>query len=169
MKIIKALEQHLEEYFLVATILFSVVLIFFQVVMRYGFHASLSWSEEMARYLFLWQIWIGASFAVKHSKHLRAEILKSVAPKQYTDYIELAALLIWFGFSIFLFVKGVQMVSMIAKIHQLSPAMRMPMVIPYASVPVGSGLMALRLVQVIAGTIKGIRQGPKKELEGETI
>lgn len=168
MKIIKSLDKNLEEYFLVVTISFSVLLIFFQVVMRYGFQASLSWSEEMARYLFLWQIWIGASFAAKRSRHLRAEILKTAVPEKYKNYIELVALLIWLGFSIFLFIKGVEVVAKIGSVNQLSPAMRLPMVIPYASVPVGSGLMTLRLIQVILGTVKQIR-GDSVKLGGEGL
>lgn len=166
MKIIKLFDQKLEEYFLVVTIAFSVILIFGQIIMRYCFQQSLSWSEEMARYLFLWQIWIGASFAVKHSKHLRAEVFKNIAPKRWGPYIELIALLIWLGFSIFLFWKGVLVVQMIARMNQLSPAMRMPMVIPYLSVPVGSGLMSLRLMQVLWGQLRGMRRGGK-ELRGE--
>lgn len=159
MKVVKCIDDKLEEYFLVVTISFSVILIFAQIIMRYCFQQSLSWSEEMARYLFLWQIWIGASFAVKHSKHLRAEILKSIAPKWTEKYIELIALFIWLGFSIFLFLKGVDVVRMVSRMNQLSPAMRMPMVIPYLSVPVGSGLMSLRLVQTIWGLLRQTKRG----------
>ena len=54
-----------EEYLLVGSLAFNVVLVFFQVVMRYVFQNSLSWSEELARYIFLWQTWVGASYAVE--------------------------------------------------------------------------------------------------------
>jgi len=37
------------------------ILVFIQVVMRYVFSNSLSWSEEMARFIFLWLSWIGAA------------------------------------------------------------------------------------------------------------
>lgn len=154
MKLIKLLDDKLEEYFLVVTITISVIIIFFQVIMRYGFHSSLAWSEELARYLFLWQIWIGASFAVKHSKHLRAEILKTAVPEHFRNYIELIALVIWLCFSVFLTYKGIQVVQMVVRMNQLSPAMRMPMVYAYLSVPVGCGLMSFRLVQVIIKTLK---------------
>ena len=64
-----------EEYLLVGSLAFNVVLVFFQVVMRYVFQNSLSWSEELARYIFLWQTWLGASYAVKEHRHLRVEML----------------------------------------------------------------------------------------------
>ncbi|MEA4988379.1 MAG: TRAP transporter small permease [Anaerovorax sp.] len=151
---LKKLDDNLEEYFLVATISLSVIIIFLQVIMRYVFKASLPWSEEFARYLFLWQIWVGAAYAAKHSRHLRAEVLKSIVNTKYHNYIELIALIIWLGFAIFLTVKGGQVVQMIGRMKQLSPAMRMPMVIPYLSVPIGSGLMVYRLIQNLMTLIK---------------
>ena len=54
---LKKLWDNLEEYILVYSMMFSVALVFVQVIMRYVFSNSLSWSEELARYLFLWQIW----------------------------------------------------------------------------------------------------------------
>ncbi|WP_206458168.1 TRAP transporter small permease [Anaerovorax sp. IOR16] len=151
---LKKIDDNLEEYFLVATISISVIVIFLQVIMRYVFKASLPWSEEFARCLFLWQIWVGAAYAAKHSRHLRAEVLKSITNKKYHNYIELIALIIWLGFAIFLTIKGAQVVQMIGRMKQLSPAMRMPMVIPYLSVPVGSVLMVYRLIQNLATLIK---------------
>ena len=63
-KILSLIEEKLEEYFLVISMIAMVVIIFLQVVMRYVFNNSLTWSEEIARYIFLWQIWIGVSYAV---------------------------------------------------------------------------------------------------------
>lgn len=147
MKLLKLLDEKFEEYFLVITLTISVILIFAQVVMRYVFSASLSWSEELARYLFLWQIWIGASFAAKKEKHLRTDILKTAVSKKYKNYVELIAIVIWLVFSIFLTYKSSLLVISIGKTHQLSPAMRMPMSYAYASVPFGCALMSIRLIQ----------------------
>ena len=73
---LKKLWNNMEEYLLVYSLMLSVGLVFIQVVMRYVFSNSLSWSEELARYLFLWQIWVGASYAVKEHRHLRIELIQ---------------------------------------------------------------------------------------------
>jgi len=159
MNILKMLNDKLEEYFLVITLTLSVILIFAQVIMRYVFSASLSWSEELARYLFLWQIWIGASFAAKNEKHLRTDILKTAVPNKYKNYVELIALIIWLAFSIFLTYKSSLLVMSIGKTHQLSPAMRMPMTYAYASVPFGCGLMSIRLIQKMYLNFKDHKNG----------
>ena len=62
---IKKFLYNFEEYFVVWTMAIMTILVFIQVVMRYVFSNSLSWSEELARFIFLWVSWIGASYAVK--------------------------------------------------------------------------------------------------------
>ena len=48
-----------------------IVIIFVQVVLRYCFGTTISWGEELTRYIMLYQIWIGAAYAVKEDAHLR--------------------------------------------------------------------------------------------------
>ena len=50
--------------------------------------------------------------------------------------------------------EGIFLVQKISAMHQVSAAMRIPMVIPYASAPVGGLLMSVRLVQKIIETLK---------------
>ena len=150
----KKIWDHLEEYILVISFIITVTLIFVQVMMRYVFGYSLSWSEELARYIFLWQIWLGASFAVKEHRHLRIEAIKGMLPSIAQRWLELVALLIWFGFSLFLAVKGTELVSIMAMRGQVSPALRLPMSYAYASVPLGCGLMSIRLIIEIINLIK---------------
>lgn len=52
--------DHFEETILVYSYLLVVPLLFVQVVSRYVFNHSLSWSEELARYIFIWQVWLGS-------------------------------------------------------------------------------------------------------------
>ncbi|WP_238456306.1 TRAP transporter small permease [Desulfotruncus arcticus] len=144
----------LEEYILVFSLAFTVFLIFIQIVMRYVFHHSLSWSEELARYVFLWQIWLGASFAVKEHRHLRIEAIKNVLSPKAQKYFELITLVIWFGFSLFLAFKGAELTMILLQRGQVSPAMRLPMAYAYASVPVGCGLMAIRLIEEMFGLFR---------------
>ena len=156
---LKRIWDHLEEYFLISSLMVSVALVFLQVTMRYVFRNSLSWSEELARYLFLWQIWVGASFAVKEHRHLRIEVLRDCFRGRARQGFELAVLLVWFGFSLFLALKGFELARMLFQRGQVSPAMQIPMAYAYASVPVGCGLMAVRLL----GEMAKILRSPGKE------
>jgi len=46
------------------------VIIFAQVVSRYIFNSPFTWSEEMARYLVIWMVFIGMPVGVRDSTHL---------------------------------------------------------------------------------------------------
>ena len=54
-KLIKALNKT-EEVVLVAMFALMVAIIFIQVIMRYVFQNSLYWSEELGKFLFIWQL-----------------------------------------------------------------------------------------------------------------
>lgn len=153
-KVLTLIDDKLEEYFLVVTMIAMVVIIFLQVVMRYVFNNSLSWSEEIARYLFLWQIWVGLSYGVKRSKHIRVEIIKYHLSSKGKKIVEIIATIIWIAFGIFLFYRAGVVMAKVYASGQLAPATHLPMWIPYASVFVGVGLMLLRLVQKIFNNIK---------------
>lgn len=50
--------NHLEELILVCMFAVMVIVIFVQVIMRFVFNNSLSWSEALARLLFVWLTWL---------------------------------------------------------------------------------------------------------------
>ena len=155
MKIIKILDEKIEEVFLVGIISISVILLFIQVVLRYVFKNSIMWSEELARYLFLWMIWVGASYATKQSSHLKGELLTKLVSEKIARYIILLSLLVWLIFSLWITNSSFNLTLSILKTGQKSSAMQIPMFIPYASVPVGCGLMSIRLIQKIVDLLKG--------------
>jgi TRAP-type C4-dicarboxylate transport system permease small subunit len=147
MKIVKWIDEKLEEVFLIAILAAMVVLIFTQIVMRYVFSNSLTWSEELARYMFLWIIWVGASYATKKKSHIAIAALTSRLPKMAQNLLAILVYLIWLGFCLFLVIKGGELTDKIFTMQQESAALRIPMGFAYASVPVGSGLMMIRLLQ----------------------
>jgi len=52
-----------------------VIVTFSQVVFRYALEHSLSWSEETARFLFMWLTMLGAAYAFKLKSHFALEFL----------------------------------------------------------------------------------------------
>lgn len=138
--------DNFEEYFCVWSLAIMTILVFIQVVMRYVFQNSLSWSEELARYIFLWLSWVGASYAVKERSHFRVEMFADLLKGKPRKIFELFVLLVWFSFCLFLAYQGSMITRHLIIRKQLSAAMEIPMAWAYASVPVGSFLMAARLV-----------------------
>ena len=139
--------DHLEEYVLVYSLMVSVALVFLQVVMRRVFNNSLSWSEELARYLYVWQTWLGVSYAARNGTHLRITMLKDRLPAKAQQILEILVVLVWMGFGIFVIYQGMGVVNTIASFGQKSSALKIPMQFCYMSIPVGMSLMCIRIVE----------------------
>lgn len=52
-----------------------VVLVFGNVVLRYGFNSGITSSEEVSRWLFVWLVFLGAIVAMRQRQHLGVEML----------------------------------------------------------------------------------------------
>ncbi|MGM0854954.1 MAG: TRAP transporter small permease [Bacillota bacterium] len=139
--------EYLEEMILVLTLAIMVALIFAQVVGRYVFSSAPSWTEEMARYIHIFQVWIGASYAVKKRQHIRIEAFIDLFRGTSRKILETVALIIWFGLAVFLAFYGTQLVLASFQNGQITPAMQIPMWLPFLAIPIGGAGMVLRLVQ----------------------
>lgn len=59
-----------------------VVLVFGNVVLRYGFNSGIAVSEEVSRYLFIWLTFTGAVIAVHDRAHLGVDTLPRLLPRR---------------------------------------------------------------------------------------
>ena len=144
-----------EEYLLIGSLVFNVLLIFSHIFMRTHFNYSLSWTEELSRYIFIWQTWLGTSIALKYKQHIRVEILINIFKKAKNKKIlEISVNLIWIAFSIFLLYAGTLLCkSMIAR-NVLSSGMRIPLVFVYSCLPISSLIVLIRLINDSINLIK---------------
>jgi TRAP-type transport system small permease protein len=63
------------ELLLVLLLLAMVVMVFGNVVLRYGFNSGITFSEELSRWAFVWLIFLGAVLAIRDSGHLGTDML----------------------------------------------------------------------------------------------
>jgi TRAP-type C4-dicarboxylate transport system permease small subunit len=61
-------------------LLLMVILVFGNVVLRYGFNSGLAVSEEVSRWLFVWVTFLGAIVAMREHQHLGTDMLVSRLP-----------------------------------------------------------------------------------------
>lgn len=82
-----------------------VSLVFFGVLSRFFFHYSIAWSEELARYMFLWGALFGASAACRNAQHGGIPLIVDKFPPVGQRIIEAA---VPFGTALFLGVMAWQ-------------------------------------------------------------
>ena len=67
-------------FLMAVALMVMVVLVFGNVVLRYGFNSSITVSEEVSRWLFVWITFMGAVVALREHTHLGTDVLVSRLP-----------------------------------------------------------------------------------------
>jgi TRAP-type C4-dicarboxylate transport system permease small subunit len=122
-----------------------VVIIFAQVVARYALHNSLSWSEELGRYLFVWMTFIGSAIAVRNKLHVSLDMLVTKLPSALQKLCLVISYVSMMVFTAVLIYGGYRFVLRGSK--QISAAMQVPMHYVYLVLPVGGGLIFFYLLK----------------------
>ena len=128
---------------------------FAQVVFRYVLASSLSWSEELVRYVFVWSVFLTAAIAFNQNAHIVIDFLVGCYPPRLRRAARLASSGCAFVGVAIVFVLGIQLILSPSIRLQKSTAMEIPMAIPYASIPVGSALMLVNIVRATWRSWKG--------------
>src|SRR5512145_574550 len=107
------------------------VLIFAQVVSRYGFNYTPIWSEELSRFLIVWSIFIGTAIGVRKNQHIGVDAIIRFLPHRLKLASEVLLSLIGIVVIGILVFNSLEFIQHTKEYEQLSPAMRIPMYIPY--------------------------------------
>jgi TRAP-type C4-dicarboxylate transport system permease small subunit len=118
-----------------------------QVTSRYVFNNPTSWSEELARYLFVWITFLGAAVVIRKRRHVDVTVLTDRLPPSAAKFVYLIADLCVLFMLGALTWAGAGLAIMAHR--QLSAAMDLPMSLAYSAMPVGTGLMFVFLVATI--------------------
>jgi len=159
MKTLKWLDENFEQSVSIVLMSAMTVILFIQVVMRRVFSSSLTWSEELARYMFIWLIYFGISYGAKIRKHIKIEAFLDIFPKKVRPCIVILGDVLFLVFALFIIYTSFQWVQRQIMLHQRSPALHVPMWVIYAAPFVGFILTAFRQVQTIAFRVKELKKG----------
>lgn len=152
------LYNHLEEIILVTLFAVMVAVIFLQVVMRYGFNNSLSWSEEVGRFTFEWLTWLGISIGAREGQHIKITLLVDKFPYRLAQLVNILSELVIIVICVLTLFYGIELSKMFAGSNFTT--MKISLAWGYASVIVGCGLMALRSLASIVKSARTLRGNP---------
>jgi TRAP-type C4-dicarboxylate transport system permease small subunit len=139
----------LESVLLAAMVAAITAVTFAQVLTRYVFADPIIWSEEVARYLFVWITLIGAAAGVRVHAHFGLDLLRRYAPPLLRTALGALTMLIVAGFLALLLYTGILESRQAAL--QISPALQVRMHWAYLALPVGA---ALALWHVLAHWVR---------------
>ena len=123
------------------------------VFMRYLLNSPIPWAGELARYSFVWVIFLGGAIAMRRGNHIGMEFLQNrVSVKMKKVMFYLIYLLVAGFLCVFIYI-GFNMAFMSWDTH--SSVLRMPMFFPYLALPMGG-------IPMLVETLRLIKSGPSE-------
>lgn len=135
------------------------LLVFVEVVLRFGFGIGMMWAQELTLHLSAWMVLFGVSYGIKVGSHIGVDALvKTLSPKirRIVGGISIAACLFYTG----LFMKGSWVY--LAKMHKIGielDDMPIPKWIAHSILLIGMVLIAIRLLILLWGVFTGKYEG----------
>ena len=138
------------------TILVLVVLVLVvgaQVFARYVLNHSLFWSEELARYLFIYVVFLGATIALRHGQHIQVSFFADRLPSalRWADAILVDLLLLAFTGTVFW--QSVRLAGVVWTVPMVS--LPLPWTFVYLGILLGMGTMTVGILNSLWRRLRG--------------
>lgn len=128
------------------------LLVFGQVITRYIFNYTPHFGEELARYLFVWVVFLSLPLVAKYGGHMAIETLTSRVKGATLKFLNIMADIFTIVFLGIMVVCGIEMVMLTS--YQTSPAMMIPMSWVYSVIPFGCAVMLLYVILNLINVLK---------------
>ena len=125
----------------------TVVLSFVQVIARYVLQVSTPWTEEVARLVFVWAVFMGAAVGVKRNIHTRVDLVFNRLPPAAAEWVLTGMDALLAALAVVMVLYGSQLVLSTRADH--STSLGYPRNLFYIPVPLGGILMLWYLLPAL--------------------
>jgi TRAP-type C4-dicarboxylate transport system permease small subunit len=133
------------EYLSMACIAVMTILVIAQVVLRYVFNDPLTWSEEMARIVFIYLAFLGIGAAYGRRRHMSIDALVILLPPRMKRGVEFAVVGIASAFLVTVIMLTARSMLELHRMDITTPALEYPMVFVYLVIPVGMSALIVQM------------------------
>ena len=146
-----------------ATLTAFTVLVAIQVVSRYAFHSPLPWSEQTARYLFIWMILLEMPVLFRNKGNMAFDLLLKRLPLGAQKFMGIVIALLIAAFAAVYFSAGYDLV--VRSVGKTVAGLGIPRNTVYLAQPVGAGLLFIVALEQAADMITALfrKEGGKEQ------
>ena len=163
-KLLKALSVAEESVSCIAFIIMCFVVLW-SVICRYVLHRQFGYGEEMARYFMIYAIFIGISIGVRKEAHLGVEAFVGFLPQKAQSIVKIISKILCVFLYAILCYLSIRLDIALSKTSHLSPALHLPMWIPYLAMPIGLFLSTLRAAEIAYLAVTGKENADREEID----
>jgi TRAP-type C4-dicarboxylate transport system permease small subunit len=124
------------------------IIIALQVFTRYVLNDSLTWTEEIGRYLMIWICFLGSAMALKYGEHISVTFIEERLPRRIRQGVRVAIALTVLAFFALATWVGVLMTLQVS--DQQAPVTWISMAWAYSCIPVGCFFMMIHALAHLA-------------------
>jgi TRAP-type transport system small permease protein len=114
------------------------------LISKLDLQINVAWTEEVARYLMIWMVFVGGALAARKGRMIAIETVAQLIPAFAGKILKYVSHLISITFYLVVFYIGLEWVSFGGS--ETAPVTRLPMSILYSSMVVGSLLMTFNTI-----------------------
>jgi TRAP-type C4-dicarboxylate transport system permease small subunit len=131
-------------WFIISAFGVMISVTFAQVLCRYVLRSPLPWSEELARYCFVWIVFLGATLGLERGVHIGVDILTILLPPWAQQWLTRVTQILILIFTLVIIAASIPVLD--ANRLQFSPALDIQMAKVYLAIPLGMAVMAILLL-----------------------
>ncbi len=158
-KILSVIDRNCERWLLLTFYSMIVVTIGTEVVRRFVLSYSSTWAEEVARYAFIYLVWIGVSAAVRDRGHIRIDVILGILGPRSKAFVYLLGDFVMLFVSVLALYFSFETLLISMKFQSVTHGLGIAQAWALAAVPFGFILVCFRLVQSIMRDIRDLRNG----------
>lgn len=156
---LRYLDRDGERWLLLWLYSFIVMVIFLEVIRRFGLMYSSVWGEETARYAFIYLVWIGASAAVRERAHIRIDVILHYLPPRGVALFYILGDVLTGILAVLAIYWSFDPVIVSWQYGNVTDGLRVVRAWFLMAVPLGFSIMTLRLVQSVIRDVRDLRVG----------
>lgn len=130
----------------VALFVAILVVMVLQVTFRYVLNSPLTWTEELARYLFIWACFLGAPVATRRGSHVTIAFVAGRLPRGPARAVAVGVQVLSLVFFIQLAIQGAILAVRSHTVEAIT--LPIPWSLIYLAVPLSAVMMVLQTVEV---------------------
>jgi len=122
-----------------------------QVTFRYVLSTPLTWTEELARYLYIWACFLGAPVALRRGNHIVITVVSERLPPRLTRIVGLGTQAMALFFLVQLAIQGAILAVRSHTVEAIT--LPIPWSMIYVAAPISAVLMLLETIQAAWRTL----------------
>lgn len=147
MKLLGKMFDYFEETIIILMMAYMAIMNFLNVVFRYCFSNSFSFTEELTVTVFVWVTMLGIAAGFKRNAHLGMSFIVDLFHGKAKAMFVLFSVICSLTFMSLLLYHGIVMVQGQITMGSTTPVLRMPQYVQGLSMPVGAAFVIIRIIQ----------------------